>query len=231
MISNQRAPHFVLEPDAVEILRRFGIPYPESEFVREAAQVASAAERLGYPLVMKIVSEDIVHKSDAGGVAVGISSAREAAAAYERILTSVRAYQPAAVIQGVFLCRMAEKGEEVIIGTVRDEIFGPTVMFGLGGIFVEILKDVTFRVCPVDQEQALEMIREIKGYPVLAGTRGREALAVSRLAELIVKVSRLAVELPGVAEIDLNPVRVYSHEVTVLDARIFISPPAREPEA
>lgn len=211
----------MLEPEAVELLAEYNIEYPQNKFVTTKEQACEEGAKIGYPIVMKIVSHDIVHKSDAGAVITDINSKKETEKAYEKIMDSVNRYNPNADIKGLFLCKQAEPGKEVIVGTVVDAVFGPTVMFGLGGIFVELLEDVTFRVCPIDKKEALEMIQEIKGYKIFKGVRGQAVLDVDSLANLIVKISKLAAENEHIKEIDLNPIRVYEDKVMALDARIL----------
>jgi acyl-CoA synthetase (NDP forming) len=211
---------FMLEPDAVKLLAKYNILYPKNKFVA-LGEIDKAAEGIRYPVVMKIVSPDIIHKSDAGCVIANINNIDECKEAYFKIINSAKNHNPGADIKGVLICEQAEEGREVIIGTVVDDIFGPAIMFGLGGIFVEVLRDVTFRICPIDKDEALKMIREIKGYELLKGTRGQAALDIEKLAELISKVSGLAADNDDICEIDLNPVRVYKDNVIVLDARIM----------
>ena len=213
--------NLMLEPDAVKLLAKYGIPYPKNAFVENRARVSAEAEALGYPVVMKIVSPDIIHKSDAGGVVVDIKNKAEAETAYDSIMASVKRQNVHADIRGVLLCQMVTNGVEVIIGTTVDDIFGPAIMFGLGGVFVEVLKDVTFRICPVDKQQATKMIREIKGFDILNGVRGRARLDIDGLAELVANVSQLMTDNPAITAIDLNPVRVYTDHLMVLDARII----------
>ncbi len=214
--------NFMLEPDAVKLLESHAIDYPKNSFVTAKEGIAVATQTIGFPLVMKIVSPDIIHKSDAGGVVTNVTSLAEAEAAYDRITESVKSHDPNADIRGLLLCEQAEKGEEIIIGTVIDDVFGHAIMFGLGGIFVEVLEDVTFRICPVDKKEALQMIREIKGYEILKGMRGKPGLDIEGLAELISKVSELVMHYDDIREVDLNPVRVYENKVSVLDARIIL---------
>jgi len=216
--------NFMLEPDAVKLLESHAIDYPKNRFVTAKEGIAVATQTIGFPLVMKIVSPDIIHKSDAGGVVVNITSLAEAEAAYDRITESVKSHDPTADIKGMFLCQQAEKGEEIIIGTVIDDVFGHAIMFGLGGIFVEVLEDVTFRICPVDKKEALQMIREIRGFEILKGIRGKPRLDIEGLAELISKVSELVTQNDAIKEVDLNPVRVYEDKVSVLDARVILRP-------
>ena len=215
----------LLEPEAQKLLATFDIPVVRSIWVKTLEEGLVAAEQLGYPVVLKIVSSDILHKTDAGGVKINIRNAEEFKSAYNDILTSTGRYNPKARIEGMLVCAQASPGLEVIVGAKRDPQFGPVVMFGLGGIFVEIFKDVAFRVAPVTMEEAKEMIQEIKGYPLLKGARGRKSLDVEGLAKVIVNVSRLMLSYPQIAEIDLNPVVVYEKDVLALDTRIILALP------
>ena len=214
----------ILEPKAVELLREYGLPYPRNSFVSDKTQIKAAVAYTGLPAVMKIVSQDILHKSDVGGVITGINSLPEAMAAYDRIVESTAAHVPDAKIAGVHICSMADKGEEVIISTIQDDVFGPAVMVGLGGVFVEILKDVSFRICPIGMEDALEMLSELRGYPILSGARNRQQLDINELAKMLVAISRMALEHREISVIELNPVRVYPDRVLVLDARMLTTP-------
>jgi len=209
------------EPQAVALLRDYGIPYPDHDLAHSAAQAVDIAERLGYPVVLKVVSPDVLHKSDVGGVAVDLTDAGSVAQAYEDISRSVLEQVPGADIQGLLVCKQAPPGLEVIIGALDDAMFGPTLMFGLGGIFAEVLRDVTFRVVPLRHRDAEEMVREIRGYPLLAGTRGHSGYDVPALINLLLAISRLVTERPGIEELDLNPVRLYEEGLLVLDARLI----------
>ena len=189
------------------------------------SQAVELAESTGYPIVMKIVSPDILHKSDADGVRVDINSEDEVREAYNEILENARAYKEDADIDGVAIQEMAPWGTEVILGSVNDPTFGPSVMFGLGGIFVEILKDVTFRVAPVSADQAFKMLSDINGAPILEGARGEEPKDRQALAEVLSRYSQMIYDLQDeVAETDANPVIVYDEGegVTIVDARIIL---------
>jgi len=214
--------NFLLEPEAIKLLEKYNICYPKNKYITKKDEINIALSDLMFPIVMKIVSPNIIHKSDAGGVVVNINSRSEAKKAYNQIINSVKKHNPNVEIKGILICEQAEKGEDVIIGTVVDDIFGPTIMFGLGGIFVEVLKDVTFRVCPIDKKEALIMIQEIKGYEILKGARGQSPLDIDSLAELLSKVSLIVVNNENIKEIDINKVRVYENEVKVLDARVIL---------
>jgi acyl-CoA synthetase (NDP forming) len=211
------------EPEAAALLDEYGIAYPEHAYVHSAQEAAEAADQLGYPVVLKVVSPDAIHKSDVGGVALDIQDAAGVPKAYEAIVRSVRAHNVDAAIPGMLVCRQAPPGLEVIVGGLQDAIFGPALMFGLGGIFAEVLEDVTFRIVPIGPGDAEEMIREIRGYPLLAGTRGQAGCDVEALADLLLAVSRLMSERAGIQELDLNPVRVYERGLMALDARILLA--------
>jgi acyl-CoA synthetase (NDP forming) len=199
------------EYQAAEILRSYGINVPEAVLVRSPAEAAQAANRLGYPVVLKIQSPDILHKTDAGGLAVGLNSRDEVLGAYHNIMKAVGHKAPKAAIDGILVQKMLSPGREVIIGIKRDEVFGPVIMFGLGGIFVEVLEDVSFRVAPLTRLDAEEMIREIRGYPLLAGTRGKKPADLEALVDILLKISRLAVELEDeIEEMDINPLIVFN---------------------
>lgn len=180
------------------------------------------AKKIGFPVVLKIVSPDVVHKSDVGGVKVNIKNEEEIRKAYNEILENVKKHVPDARIEGILVQEMAPWGTEVIVGSTRDPQFGPTVMFGLGGIFVEILKDVTFRVAPIGTDEAKEMVKEIRGYPIIAGARGREPLDINALTEAIVRISWLVYENPEIQELDANPIFLYKEGLMVADARIRV---------
>ncbi|MBA7640049.1 hypothetical protein ES703_47710 [subsurface metagenome] len=173
-------------------------------------------------MVLKVVSPDVVHKSDAGGVKLNLRTAKQVGKAYDDILEAIKKQYPEAKIQGVSVQKMARPGLEVIIGMSTDAQFGPVLMFGLGGILVEILKDVSFRIVPLVKRDAREMIREIKGYPVLEGYRGQEPVDVANLEELILKISSFVEQHPKVEELDLNPVIAYSDGAVAVDARVVL---------
>lgn len=215
------------EPEAAALLAEYGIAYPEHAYVHSAREAAEAADRLGYPVVLKVVSPDVIHKSDVGGVASNIHDATGVSQAYEAIMRSVRTHKPDAAVPGMLVCRQAPSGLEVIVGGLQDAVFGPALMFGLGGIFTEVLGDVTFRIVPIGPGDAEEMIQEIRGYPLLAGTRGQAGCDVEALAHLLLAVSRMMSEHAGMQELDLNPVRVYEQGLMALDARILLAVDSR----
>jgi acetyltransferase len=187
-------------------------------------ELPDAVARFGdQPLAMKVVSKDILHKSDAGGVKLNIRGEADLRGAYARILKSCREYAPEAVIRGVLVTPMARKGTEVIIGVIRDPIFGPVLMFGLGGIFVEILEDVAFRAIPLSRHDATSMVEQIKARKVLKGVRGEAAVDKGALVDLLLKVSSIVEAYPELAELDLNPVMAYDDGYAIVDARIIVN--------
>ena len=184
-------------------------------------RAASMAGKLGCPVVLKVVAARAQHKSDVGGVTVGVASPEQAAEEYRNLVDRVGQAVPGIEIDGVLVCRQAEPGLEVIVGAVEDPIFGPTVMFGLGGVFTEVLQDVSLRLAPLERKDAEAMIREIKGYPLLKGLRGNPPCDLEKLADLLMSVSRLVTEKREIKELDLNPVRVYQEGLLALDVRIM----------
>ena len=211
------------EHEAKRILGAAGIRFPADRLVREGEDIGAVAEAAGFPVVLKIVSPDIAHKTEVGGVVVGVKDAGEARVARDTILERAAEKAPGARIDGVLVSPMVTGGVETIVGVARDPVFGPVVMFGLGGVFVEVLKDVTFRIAPFDVEEACRMIREIRGYPMLEGVRGAAPADVDALAEMLSALSRFAAaNADRIESIDLNPVRVLEkgRGVVALDALI-----------
>ncbi len=227
IIANARTHHnhSLTEIESKKIFHAYGMPVALTELARTEDEAVQLAEQIGYPIVMKIMSHDILHKSDAGGVKVNIKDAEGVREAFRTILANAKAYKPDAVIEGVAVQEMAPWGTEVIVGSVDDPTFGPSVMFGLGGIFVEILKDVTFRVAPVSADQSFKMLEEIKAGAILAGARGEAPRDRQALAEVLSRYSQMITDLSDeIAESDANPVLVYAEGqgVKVVDARIIL---------
>lgn len=210
---------WMTEEASRSLVALYDVPLVEGRVAKTAEEAVEWSERMGYPVVAKVVSPDIVHKSDVGGVRVRLQNPAEVREAFGEIIAAVTRKVPEARIDGIFVQKMVE-GTELVVGAVRDPGFGPTVMFGLGGIFVEAIRDVVFRLAPVSESEAGEMIREIRGAPLLEGLRGRKPVAVDRLAELIHRVSLLIHEVPEIAELDLNPVIAGDGWVMGADARI-----------
>ncbi|MEU5108594.1 MULTISPECIES: acetate--CoA ligase family protein [unclassified Streptomyces] len=216
-------------PEGKLITDAYGIPTPAEGLAESADDAVALADRIGFPVALKIVSPDILHKTDAGGVQVGLNSAAEVRGAFTAIVTNARAYDPGARIKGVQVQQMVPAGgQEVIVGAVTDPTFGKVVAFGLGGVLVEVLKDITFRLAPASRDDALSMLDSIRAAEVLRGVRGGAAVDREALADLVVRVSRLAADFPEVAEVDLNPVFASASGVLAADVRILLSdePPA-----
>ncbi len=212
----------LLEPEAKAICNEYGISVPKFDVATNATEAAEMAQKTGYPIVMKIVSPEIIHKSDAGGVKVNLKSKAEVAEAFKTIVANAKKYNAKADIKGVLVQEMAPNGIEVIVGAIKDAQFGQTVMFGLGGIFVEVLKDVTFRVAPITLDDAKEMITGLKAYPLLKGVRGQPPADTNAIAKILVNVSKLIMEYPEIKELDLNPIMAYAKGVATVDARIIL---------
>ena len=213
----------LLEPEAKTVCSEYGIPVPRFKVASDPEEAVDFAEEIGYPVVLKVVSPDVIHKSDVGGVLLNVMDADGVREGFKRILDTVRGHVPDARIIGVLVEEMAPKGvAEVIVGAIKDPQFGQTLMFGLGGVFVEVLKDVTFRIAPIDEEEAMEMIKEIKAYPILTGYRGQPPADVKTIARIIAKASDLVMENPRVKEMDLNPIIVYEKGAKTVDARIIL---------
>ncbi len=213
------------EIEAKTFLKQEGIPVIETRLSKTPKEAISISQRIGFPVALKISSPEILHKSEAGGVKLSLKNAQEVKVAYDEIMEATRKKYPRATIHGVTVQKMAKPGTEVIVGTGKDPQFGPFIMFGLGGIFVELLKDVSFRIIPITRRDAREMIGEIKGYPLLLGYRGRESVSLSALEEILLKVSQLIEKYPEIKELELNPLFAYKNRVLGIDARILLEGP------
>ena len=215
----------VAEHAAKRILAEYGIPVTREELAASKGQAGKIAKSIGYPVALKVQSPDISHKTEARAIRLDIASDAELALAYEEVLTNARAYKNDARIEGVLVQEMVKDGVEAILGVTNDPLFGPAVMFGLGGIFAEMLKDVSFRLAPVTQSVAREMVEEIAGYPVLAGARGRPRADVDALVDAIVRLSALAIDLKdSISELDINPLFVFPAGRGVKAADALIRP-------
>lgn len=210
------------EVEAKQLLAGAGVPVVETRPAATRDEAVAAANKLGYPVVLKIVSPQITHKSDTGGVKLNLGSAEEVSAAFDAIVQSAKAAVPDATIEGVSVQRMAEPGVEVIVGMTTDAQFGPVLMFGLGGVLVEVLKDVAFRVVPITKRDAQQMIHDIQGFPLLQGYRGQPPADLAALEGLLVGVSNFIEGHPQVSELDLNPVFAYAKGALAVDARIVL---------
>jgi acyl-CoA synthetase (NDP forming) len=212
----------LLETEAEELFGDYGLPVPPHSLATTEAEAVAAARRFGFPVVLKIVSPDILHKSDAGGVKVGLADEAAVKAAWRAMMAAVAGSAAAARIEGVLVAPSAPEGLECIVGVTRDPQFGPALMFGLGGVFVELLKDVSFRVLPVTRSDAEEMVREIRGWPLLQGLRGSGPRDVPAVVDFLVKTAELVEKNPEIREIDVNPLRVYERGVLALDVRVML---------
>ena len=216
--------NWLLENEAEELLEIYGIKVPPRDIAKTLEEGKKIASRLGYPVAIKILSPQILHKSDVGGVRTGIESGERLAKEWEDMLKTVGERVPSYEFRGILIQKMAPPGgTEIIIGGMRDDTFGPVVMFGLGGIWVEVMEDVTFRVAPIDQEEARKMIEDIRGKKILYGVRGEKTRDIPSLARTISLVSRILDSHPSIKEIDLNPVFVYEKGLLCVDARITLT--------
>jgi len=212
------------EIESKELIKEAGIPVVEAKLAKTKAEAVALAKKLGFPVALKIISPDVIHKSDSGGVQLGLDNATQVSEAFAKILSAVKKHYPKAKIHGISVQKMAKSGVEVIIGMTKDAQFGPVLMFGLGGILVEVLKDVAFRIVPLTKRDAHEMIKEIKGYPLLEGYRGQEPADVSFLEDLLLKVSDFVDRNPEIKELDLNPIFAYKNRAVAVDARVILEP-------
>lgn len=207
----------------------YGIAVPGEELATDVDEAVSYAARFGGPVVMKIVSPDILHKTDAGGVIVGVEGATDVRAAFHKIIENARAYNASARIEGVQVQELLPKGQEVIVGAVTDPTFGKVVAFGLGGVLVEVLKDVTFRLAPVSADEALSMLDSIRAAEILRGVRGQAAVDRWAIAEQIRRVSQLVADFPEIAEVDLNPVIATAEGAVAADIRVILADSVPKP--
>jgi acetyltransferase len=220
------------EVKAKSILAAYGFRIPGGVLATSAGEAVEAAEHIGYPVVMKVVSPDIVHKSDIGGVRVGITTRREVKDAFDLMSLRIREHAPDAHVEGFYVERMVPRGLEVILGMTRDPQFGPMLMFGLGGIFVEVMKDVAFHLAPITAEEALQMLTATRSYALLQGARGQRGVDVAAIATGLQRISQLATDFPEIAELDINPLMVgeAGTEPIAADARIMLRAPAPREE-
>lgn len=212
----------LLEPEAKALVVALGIAVPKGVLAGSVDEITQGAAGLTPPLVLKVVSPDILHKTEAGGVITGIQSLDAAAEAVKTMGKALADRMPNARVHDYLLEEMARPGVEVIVGCFRDPQFGPVVMFGTGGVMVELMKDVSFRIAPVSRDEALEMIREVKGYPLLSGFRGRKPVDLEPLAAALVGLSEAMMELEEIAEMEINPLLVHEKGVTAVDARVVL---------
>jgi acetyl-CoA synthetase (ADP-forming) len=212
----------LLEPEAKLVCVEYGVPVTKFKVAADGKEAAEYADEIGYPVVLKVVSPEIIHKSDAGGVMLNLQNPSDVSDAYRKILENVKKYNANARIVGVLVQEMAPQSTETIVGAIKDPQFGQTVMFGLGGIFVELLKDVSFRIAPITADDAKEMITQLKAYPLLKGFRNSPPADIDALVSILLNTSRLVMDNPEIKELDLNPVLVYQKGAKTVDARIIL---------
>jgi acyl-CoA synthetase (NDP forming) len=222
----ERARHqgraLLTELESKQVLHDLGIPTALGQLATSAEVAVRAADAIGYPVVLKIASPDIVHKSDVGGVQLHLQDGEAVRQAFRTMQQSVAARAPGARLDGIIVQPMATPGVEVIVGMSKDATFGPVLMFGLGGVLVEVLKDITFRIVPLSRRDAREMIHDIQGFPVLAGYRGAAPADLEALQNILLTLSAYVESTPEVKEIDLNPIYAYAQGALVVDARVIL---------
>jgi acetyltransferase len=216
------------EIEAQKVCNEFGISCPATAVARNETECVAAAETMGFPVVIKIVSRQIVHKSDVGGVVTGIADSDQLRNAYRRMLENVASRHPAAAIEGVLIQKQVAKGVEAVVGALRNAQFGPVVMVGLGGIYIEVFKDVSFRLAPLDKDEAMRQIKDTKVYKLLQGVRGEQPCDIEALCDVIVSAGQIISSVPEISEIDFNPVFCYPDGCTVVDARLVLNPKLRD---
>jgi acetyltransferase len=216
---------FLLSYEAKDIMQTAGIQMPKSYIARSIGQAVMYAEKIGCPVAMKVVSRDILHKSDVGGVALDLENREEVIDAYQAIIHNCREHKPECTLEGVEVSEMVESGTEIIIGARRDKVFGPIVMFGLGGIYVEVMRDVSFRALPLNKRELRSMIKEIKSYPLLLGVRGEKRKDIDSVVNTIIKLAAALQKCRSISDIEINPLMVYEQwkGVKAVDVRILIS--------
>ncbi|NPE09648.1 MAG: acetate--CoA ligase family protein [Asgard group archaeon] len=223
-VARQENRTFLLEPESKQLMKEIGITTTDFRVAKSSKEAIAAAKDIGFPVVMKILSPQIIHKTDAGGVKLNISSEKETEKTFNEILANAKKYDSKADIRGVLIEKMIKPSTEIIVGVTRDPTFGPAIMFGLGGIFVELLKDVSFRIAPIKKEDALEMIQEIKALPMLQGFRGGPNVKLELIVDVLMKISKLTIDyMDDILEIDLNPIFAYEDKILTVDARIILT--------
>jgi len=212
----------LLEPEAKTVCAEYGIPVTKFMVAKTVDEAVKFADGIGYPVVLKIVSSDVIHKFDVGGVILNLKDSAEVRGAYKTILNNIEKHKPKAKIKGILVQEMAPESTEIIIGATKDPQFGPALMFGIGGIFVEILKDVTFRIAPINEQDAREMVTEVKAYQILKGYRNQPPADIDTIIQILVNTSRLIMDHQEIKELDLNPIMVYEKGAKTVDARIIL---------
>jgi acetyltransferase len=214
------------DDSSMQILLHYGFTFPQCGLSRTAREAAVLGKRIGFPVVMKIASPDILHKTDVGGVKFNIESAEAASDAFMEITANARRFMPDAYLKGVTVYEMVKEGKEVILGVTYDRTFGHMIMFGLGGIYVEVLKDVSFRIAPISRDEASDMVNDIRSVALLRGVRGESPADIGAIAEAIMRISALVTDFPEIRELDINPLKVMHKGAVALDSRIIFEPPA-----
>jgi acetate---CoA ligase (ADP-forming) len=220
------------EVEAKDILRAYEFNILDGHLARSADEAVELAERIGYPVVLKISSPDIIHKSDFGGVRINLANAEQVRDAFDLMMLRIQKRAPDAHIRGGFVEKMGTRGREVILGMTRDPQFGPMLMFGLGGIFVEVMKDVTFHLAPITADEAMQMLKGTRSYALLKGARGQSPVDLEAIAGALQRISQLATDYPEITELDINPFIVgpVGTEAYVADARLTLSNSGEEHE-
>jgi acyl-CoA synthetase (NDP forming) len=211
----------LLEPEAWMVLEHYKIPLPKWKMVKSAKEAVEFSEKIGYPVSLKIVSKDIIHKSDVGGVFVFLDNNKSVEDSYNQIMKNVKKHAPRAKIEGVIEAQMIEQINPVIVGGLKDSIFGSTIMFGHGDVYVELLDDVSFRVLPIDRKEAEEMMKETKVYHILKGYRGHP-VDHNAVIDIMMKTMKLLEQNPEIKELDMNPIFVLKKGAYAVDARIIL---------
>lgn len=210
------------ELESREVLNYYKIPLVRGEVIKTIEEAKKFIEETGYPAVLKVISRQIIHKSDIGGVILNIDNEKKLFQAYHQIIKNVEKNAPKATIDGFFIQEMISRGQEVIVGGKLDPTFGQTIAFGLGGVFVEVFEDISFRVVPITRKDALEMIKEIKAYKILKGYRGKPPVNIEALVDILLKTSKMLEENQEIKELDINPILALPDRTVAVDARIII---------
>ena len=211
-----------LPDESLAMVNLFGIDVPDYALVKTAEEAVEVSKEIGFPLVLKIASQDVIHKSDIGGVIINLKNVEEVERNYNKVLYNLKRVVPDSRIGGVLIQKQLPEATHLIVGGVCDEQFGPAVMFGLGGVFVELFKDVSFRIAPVTEAEAMEMVKEIKAYPILSGYRGSKKLDIEQVTKTIINISELITNISTIKEVELNPLFAYKKSVKAVDARVIL---------
>jgi acetyl-CoA synthetase (ADP-forming) len=210
------------ELEAREVLSQYGIPIVQGKVIKTLEEAKEFVSKVGYPVVLKAVSPQIIHKTEIGGVILNIKNEKELFEAYHQLIKNIQKNAPKAAIEGFFIQEMLSSDREVIIGGKYDHTFGQTIAFGLGGVFVEVFEDISFRVVPITQEDAIDMIKEIKAFKILKGYRGQKPVDFKALVDILLKTSKMLEENPEIKELDINPIFALPDKAVAVDARIII---------